>query len=230
MSLANPPWGAPRIHGELLKLGIVVGQTLGRQVHGKAQETPLSRLQDVIEAIFDPIFEVRTAFVFGVVDRLEEFSVAPGATDAFRGAASGGLDQARISDARYEVDMAWIFLNPNGRIGPLMSPVGPTPAILPAWVELGLWVEGGDSNLDANGTSSKALRTLASDAAAAPGQCGPGQRARRPTKSRRVGISGRAPNSLLRDSNSLIGIKFGSQIPCKFASGILQKDHAISAL
>jgi hypothetical protein len=27
MSLANPLWGAPRIHGELLKLGIVVGQT-----------------------------------------------------------------------------------------------------------------------------------------------------------------------------------------------------------
>src|SRR5262249_60232888 len=27
MSLANPLWGAPRIHGELLKLGIDVGQT-----------------------------------------------------------------------------------------------------------------------------------------------------------------------------------------------------------
>jgi hypothetical protein len=27
MSLANPFWGAPRIHGELLKLGINVGQT-----------------------------------------------------------------------------------------------------------------------------------------------------------------------------------------------------------
>jgi hypothetical protein len=27
MSLANPPWGAPRIHGELLKLGIDIGQT-----------------------------------------------------------------------------------------------------------------------------------------------------------------------------------------------------------
>jgi hypothetical protein len=27
MSLANPLWGAPRIHGELLKLGIYVGQT-----------------------------------------------------------------------------------------------------------------------------------------------------------------------------------------------------------
>jgi hypothetical protein len=27
MSVANPSWGAPRIHGELLKLGIDVGQT-----------------------------------------------------------------------------------------------------------------------------------------------------------------------------------------------------------
>jgi hypothetical protein len=27
MSLANPLWGTPRIHGELLKLGIDVGQT-----------------------------------------------------------------------------------------------------------------------------------------------------------------------------------------------------------
>jgi hypothetical protein len=27
MSIANPLWGAPRIHGELLKLGINVGQT-----------------------------------------------------------------------------------------------------------------------------------------------------------------------------------------------------------
>jgi hypothetical protein len=27
MSIANPLWGAPRIHAELLKLGIDVGQT-----------------------------------------------------------------------------------------------------------------------------------------------------------------------------------------------------------
>jgi hypothetical protein len=27
MSITNPLWGAPRIHGELLKLGIDVGQT-----------------------------------------------------------------------------------------------------------------------------------------------------------------------------------------------------------
>jgi hypothetical protein len=38
MSLANPLWGAPRIHGELLKLGIV---------HGKVQETPIARVEDV---------------------------------------------------------------------------------------------------------------------------------------------------------------------------------------
>jgi hypothetical protein len=30
MSLANPLWGAPRIHGELLKLGIDVGQTVAK--------------------------------------------------------------------------------------------------------------------------------------------------------------------------------------------------------
>ena len=27
MNIANPLWGAPRIHGELLKIGIDVGQT-----------------------------------------------------------------------------------------------------------------------------------------------------------------------------------------------------------
>jgi hypothetical protein len=27
MSLANPRWGAPRIHGELLKLGLELSQT-----------------------------------------------------------------------------------------------------------------------------------------------------------------------------------------------------------
>jgi hypothetical protein len=42
-----------------------------------------------------------------------------------------------------------------------------------------------------------------------PASAAPTKRARRPTKSRRVGIPGRALNSLLRDSNSLLGIKFG---------------------
>jgi hypothetical protein len=38
MSLANPFWGAPRIHGELLKLGINVGQTSVAKYMAKARE------------------------------------------------------------------------------------------------------------------------------------------------------------------------------------------------
>src|SRR4051794_21221173 len=47
MSLANPLWGAPRIHAELLKLGINIGQTLRCQVHGAAKATSLARLENV---------------------------------------------------------------------------------------------------------------------------------------------------------------------------------------
>jgi hypothetical protein len=36
MSLANPLWGAPRIHGKLLRLGINVGQTwVAKYTHRK---------------------------------------------------------------------------------------------------------------------------------------------------------------------------------------------------
>src|SRR6478672_9258113 len=42
MSIANPPWGAPRIHGELLKLGIEVAQStvakyMARSGRGRSQ-------------------------------------------------------------------------------------------------------------------------------------------------------------------------------------------------
>ena len=40
MSIANPLWGAPRIHGELLKLGIEVGQTTVAKYMGKARRPP----------------------------------------------------------------------------------------------------------------------------------------------------------------------------------------------
>lgn len=40
MSLANPLWGAPRIHGELLKLGIEVGQTTVAKYMGKGRWPP----------------------------------------------------------------------------------------------------------------------------------------------------------------------------------------------
>jgi transposase InsO family protein len=40
MSIANPLWGAPRIHGELLKLGIDVGQTTVAKYMAKPRRPP----------------------------------------------------------------------------------------------------------------------------------------------------------------------------------------------
>src|SRR5204862_7924836 len=40
MSIANPLWGAPRIHGELLKLGIDVGQTSVAKYMAKGRAPP----------------------------------------------------------------------------------------------------------------------------------------------------------------------------------------------
>jgi transposase InsO family protein len=40
MSVANPLWGAPRIHGELLKLGIEVGQTTVAKYMAKRRRPP----------------------------------------------------------------------------------------------------------------------------------------------------------------------------------------------
>src|SRR5437870_13348263 len=48
MSQANPLWGAPRIHGELLKLGIKVApSTVAKYLrrHGKRSEEHTSELQ-----------------------------------------------------------------------------------------------------------------------------------------------------------------------------------------
>jgi hypothetical protein len=39
MSAENPLWGAPRIHGELLKLGFEVRSVQSREVHGQAMWT-----------------------------------------------------------------------------------------------------------------------------------------------------------------------------------------------
>jgi len=40
MSIANPLWGAPRIHGELLKLGIDIGQTSVAKFMAKRRDPP----------------------------------------------------------------------------------------------------------------------------------------------------------------------------------------------
>jgi hypothetical protein len=47
MSIANPLWGAPRIHGELLKLGIDIGQTRGQVLYGEKTRTIVARLDAI---------------------------------------------------------------------------------------------------------------------------------------------------------------------------------------
>jgi hypothetical protein len=47
MSQANPLWGAPRIHGELLKLGIVVGAIHGGQIFASAPQTAFPDLANL---------------------------------------------------------------------------------------------------------------------------------------------------------------------------------------
>ena len=48
MSRANWLWGAPRIHGELLKLGIEVAQsTVAKYVHGQAPWPTIADVEDV---------------------------------------------------------------------------------------------------------------------------------------------------------------------------------------
>ena len=43
----NPLRGAPRVHGELLKLGIDIGETSVSKLHGPPPETALTNLADV---------------------------------------------------------------------------------------------------------------------------------------------------------------------------------------
>ena len=48
MSAANPLWGAPRIHGELLKLGIDVGQTtVAKYMASQEKTAPVAGLEDL---------------------------------------------------------------------------------------------------------------------------------------------------------------------------------------
>jgi hypothetical protein len=49
MSLANPRWGAPRIHGELLKLGIDNRGKHGGQVYGPSAQAALPNMEDISE-------------------------------------------------------------------------------------------------------------------------------------------------------------------------------------
>ena len=47
MSIANPLWGAPRIHGELLKLGIDIGQTSVAKYMARRKATAVPGVEDI---------------------------------------------------------------------------------------------------------------------------------------------------------------------------------------
>ncbi len=47
MCSENPLWGAPRIHGELLKLGIEISQSTPVQVHAPPSHRSRSELEDI---------------------------------------------------------------------------------------------------------------------------------------------------------------------------------------
>jgi hypothetical protein len=49
MSTANPLWGAPRIHGELLKLGIEIGQTAVSKYMVRHRKPPSQNWQTFLE-------------------------------------------------------------------------------------------------------------------------------------------------------------------------------------
>ena len=54
MSSANPLWGAPRIHGELLKLGIEISQATVAKYMVRRRGTPSQKLADCAAAATPP--------------------------------------------------------------------------------------------------------------------------------------------------------------------------------
>ena len=58
MSIANPLWGAPRIHGELLKLGIEVGQTTVAKYMAKRRRPPSQGWKAFIDNHADGIVSI----------------------------------------------------------------------------------------------------------------------------------------------------------------------------
>jgi hypothetical protein len=47
MSFENPLWGAPKIHGELLKIGIDVAPVHGFEIHGAEARSTIADLEDL---------------------------------------------------------------------------------------------------------------------------------------------------------------------------------------
>jgi hypothetical protein len=80
MSLANPRWGAPRIHGELLKLGFQLSQATVAKYMVRHRKPPSqtwhtflkNHMKDLVSADFFvvPTISFRILFVFVTLDHL----------------------------------------------------------------------------------------------------------------------------------------------------------------
>ena len=70
MSVANPLWGAPRIHGELLKLGINVGQTTVAKYMAKRRRPPSQGWKTFLRNHADGIASIDLFFVPTISFRL----------------------------------------------------------------------------------------------------------------------------------------------------------------
>jgi hypothetical protein len=84
MSVANPLWGAPRIHGELLKLGIDIGQTTVAKYMSKRRSPPSQSLEDLSSQSYrrhriDPLIRGSDDLVSPVVRRPDPAAFPPGA-------------------------------------------------------------------------------------------------------------------------------------------------------
>ena len=54
MAMANPLWGAPRIHGELLKLGIEISERTVSSLNAKtSKKTLLSNMESFLKKSHD---------------------------------------------------------------------------------------------------------------------------------------------------------------------------------
>ena len=58
MSRENPLWGAPRIHGELLKLGIDIGETSVGKYMVRGRKPPSQTWRTFLENHFESFFRV----------------------------------------------------------------------------------------------------------------------------------------------------------------------------
>jgi hypothetical protein len=91
MSVANPLWGAPRIHGELLKLGIDVGQTTVAKYMAKRRRPPSQGWKTFLRNHADGIASIDMFVAYGPA----AFSATASVAGCDR-ASERGMDRSSI--------------------------------------------------------------------------------------------------------------------------------------